>query len=260
MTSSKGLPFQKTIKQLRAKATHNLAMHHPHAWHVIKQEEASLDHFVHETEEMAAASALTGALLIGGVSADSVVQAQIIPPENTPITENITIEKPSMPIHATLSQTLRRTVPATPQKMDIQTAAIVSQKIKSITKITVSSELDGMTLNTDYGYMGAEQHLPRFPGDTVADHESYKASGITPKTGAFGYFADTQDSLTKEMIEQEKYYMAVQSFLSPQWDGSGMHYKDWIQYRKVLVINPINGKGVVAVVGDAGPATWTEKQ
>ena len=38
--------------------------------------------------------------------------------------------------------------------------------------ISVSAELDGKRLNTTYGIIGQEQHLPRFPGDSIFSHFS----------------------------------------------------------------------------------------
>ncbi|MBI2008442.1 hypothetical protein HYS82_02190, partial [Candidatus Amesbacteria bacterium] len=34
---------------------------------------------------------------------------------------------------------------------------------------------------------------------------------------------------------------------------------DWYKYRKVVVVNSANGKTVIAVVADSGPAAWTGK-
>jgi hypothetical protein len=45
----------------------------------------------------------------------------------------------------------------------------------------------------------------------------------------------------------------------PDWDKRQPYLRDWYKYRKVLVINPANGKSVIAVVADAGPANWTGK-
>ena len=92
----------------------------------------------------------------------------------------------------------------------------MSQRYRSISKISVKAVLGGKRLNRSYGYIGAEQHLMRFAGDTISSHFStesemhdYGASGMAPGRGAWGYIED---------IEKEKYYIAVQTFLSPGWD------------------------------------------
>ena len=65
--------------------------------------------------------------------------------------------------------------------------------------------------------------------------------------------------MTKEDYLREKYYVAVQTLYLPDWHKRWNYLKDWYKYRKVIVVNPENGAGVVAVVGDSGPASWTGK-
>lgn len=163
------------------------------------------------------------------------------------------------PTSIVLKESLLEVLPARIGKLSPDVSEVVSQRIFSTLGIQAYSVLDGNELNLDYGYMGAEQHLPRFPGDTIAMHDEYQSKGITRSTGAFSYFVPSKAHLTDEAIQQEKYYMAVQTFYAPQWSENAIAYKNWIMFRKVLVINPENGRAIVAVVGDAGPARWTGK-
>lgn len=132
--------------------------------------------------------------------------------------------------------------------------------------MSVSAELEGKRLNRSYGLIGAEQHLARYPGDTMETHfdnpddaNTYYSSGMAPGLGAWGYFAPSQDQFTDKDAMREKYYIAVQTFLSPDFTSRVSEYRDFFKFRKMLVVNPQNGKGVVAVIGDAGPAAWTGK-
>jgi len=131
----------------------------------------------------------------------------------------------------------------------------------------VSASLDGKQLNTTYGYIGAEQHLARYPGDTLYTHfdnayenAHYADSGMAPGLGAWGYFASSKDEMTSEENMEEKYYVAVQTFLAPGYADDPTGYNNFFKFRKMLVVNPENGRAVVAVIGDAGPAPWTGKQ
>lgn len=131
----------------------------------------------------------------------------------------------------------------------------------------VKPEIDGIRLNRSYGYIGAEQHLMRYPGDTMASHFStadeafvYGKSGMAPGRGAWGYFTTSKYEMTQKDIDREKYYLAVQTFLAPGFHDNVKKYVDFFKYRKMLVINPQNGKAMVVVIGDAGPAQWTGKQ
>ena len=66
--------------------------------------------------------------------------------------------------------------------------------------------------------------------------------------------------MTTQDSAREKYYIAVQTFLSPGFDQRFAEYRDFYKYRKMLVVNPQNGKAVVTDVGDAGPSPSTGKQ
>lgn len=130
----------------------------------------------------------------------------------------------------------------------------------------VEPEIDGKRLMHTYGYIGAEQHLMRYPGDTMESHFDnpndaalYYSSGMAPGRGAWGYFASNQ-GLTEQDIEREKYYIAVQTFRAKDYATRTSDYRDFFKFRKMLVVNPNNGRAVVVVIGDSGPAVWTGKQ
>lgn len=132
--------------------------------------------------------------------------------------------------------------------------------------IRVSSELEGKKLNRSYGLIGQEQHLTRYPGDTMSTHfdseeeaKIYWPQGMAPGRGAWGYFANSKESLTEEDKMREKYYIAVQTFLAPDFLNRVKEYVDFFKYRKMLVVNPNNGMSMVADIADAGPAEWTGK-
>ncbi len=133
--------------------------------------------------------------------------------------------------------------------------------------ITVKPEINSFRLLHTYGYIGAEQHLMRFPGDTMeghfqnpADEALYYSSGMAPGRGGFGYFAKSRTDMTQDQIDKEKYYIAVQTFLAPGIENKRREYIEFFKFRKMLVVNPNTGRGIVAVIGDAGPAVWTGKQ
>lgn len=133
-------------------------------------------------------------------------------------------------------------------------------------RLNVSAELGGKRLNRSYGLIGQEQHLARYPGDTIYSHfdtkeekEVFGEEGMAPGRGAWGYFAPSKAEFSKKDAMREKYYIAVQTFSAPGFYEHVSEYRDFFKYRKMLVVNPENGRGVVTVIGDAGPATWTGK-
>ncbi len=135
----------------------------------------------------------------------------------------------------------------------------IISSVKHLYGLNVTTELDGNRLNTDFGYIGAEQHLPRFPGDSSSQHDQFQSVGLTPGRGAWGYFAKTKSDLTPDLIAKEKYYFAVQTLYLPDWSTRLAYLRDWYKYRKMMAINPVNGKVIIGVVADSGPAWWTGK-
>ena len=144
------------------------------------------------------------------------------------------------------------------------------QKVSDILSRTfgfkVTPELEGKRLNRSYGLIGAEQHLARYPGDTLSTHfdsqedrKSYWQSGMAPGLGAWRYFALSKEELTDLDKDKEKYYIAVQTFLSKDFNSRFTEYRDFYKYRKMLVVNPNNGRAIVADIADAGPSEWTGK-
>ncbi len=145
--------------------------------------------------------------------------------------------------------------------------ASISATLSKNFGMTVAPQINSLRLNRSYGLIGSEQHLARYPGDNMSTHfdgnqedaEKYHSSGMAPGLGAWGYFATSKSQMTEEDVMREKYYIAVQTFLAPDFNSRVAEYRDFFKYRKMLVVNPENGKAVVAVIGDAGPAEWTGK-
>lgn len=130
----------------------------------------------------------------------------------------------------------------------------------------IKGELEGIRLNRNYGLIGGEQHLYRYPGDNLYAHADnaldwakYGSAGIAPGLGAWGYFAPSKQDFREIDKTRERYYLAIQTFLSPGFAENVGRYRDFFKFRKMLVISPQGGQAVVAVVGDAGPAEWTGK-
>jgi hypothetical protein len=142
----------------------------------------------------------------------------------------------------------------------------ISQVLSRDFGINVTSELEGKRLNRSYGLIGQEQHLMRYPGDNLSTHFDTEGEsmlhwqhGMAPGLGAWRYFADSREQLTEKDKNREKYYIAVQTFLSKDFTSRFTEYRDFYKFRKMLVVNPNNGRAVVADIADAGPAEWTGK-
>lgn len=132
---------------------------------------------------------------------------------------------------------------------------------------SIKADINGLRLNRTFGVIGAEQHLVRFPGDSMAGHldasgPNYKliySSGMAPGRGAWGYFAKSKLEFSDLDSQREKWYIAVQTFAAPDYKGRLSEYRDFFKYRKMLVVNTKTGQAVVCDIADAGPAVWTGK-
>ncbi len=163
--------------------------------------------------------------------------------------------------HHILAQTFESFLPKQVRPLYRNEEKFLEKIVSDVTGIPVKATLEGEHLNTIYGKIGAEQHLRRYPGDTLSQHGTLEdqAEGMAPGLGAWGYFAPTKGELTDDLIEKEKWYAVVQTLYLPDWNTRQPHLKNWYKHRKVMIVNTENGKAVVASIADSGPAAWTGK-
>lgn len=160
-----------------------------------------------------------------------------------------------------LTDTLKKLLPDVVRPLSRNEEKVLEYVIKDVTGVSVKASLESEHLNTSYGVIGAEQHLKRYPGDSMFGHgdEKYNRSGMAPGLGAWGYFAKSKETLTPSLEDSEKWYAVVQTLYLPDWNTRQPYLKNWYKYRKVLIINVDNGNAVVCSIADSGPAAWTGK-
>ena len=237
------------LKNLQAESV--LRSHHPQA---VAQLEAAGVHpgsLRSHAAKLLSAGAVAGSLMISSPSSLPAVAA--LPPSARFATA------PSPAGRESTIQTLTPLLPGSYGHLDFGNETKVSDYLHRYFGIHATAELEGNRLNHSYGLMGAEQHLPRFPGDAAFEHGSFIQAGLTPGRSAWGYFASSRGQLTTDLIAKEKYYFAVQTLYLPDWSVRLSYLRDWYKYRKVVAINPQNGKILIGVIGDAGPAQFTGK-
>jgi hypothetical protein len=156
---------------------------------------------------------------------------------------------------------LKSSLPAKTQPLDGSQERYLGQFLSNLTGVKVNANLEGEHLNTVYGLIGEEQHLRRYPGDTLSQHGEGDeiAEGMAPGLGAWGYFASSKENLSPNLAETEKWYAVVQTLYLPDWGKRLKYLINWYKYRKVLIVNTDNGNAVVAAIADSGPAAWTGK-
>lgn len=249
MDNSLGNILQKHHRRIKRRiARHEKA----HAW--LKEKGLSVGELRQKSARLLTAGALAGALLLNPGTIDL--------PQLAANTVGKVFAKPSPRenLKNTLTLSLSSILPKEPAPLNGETETILSSIFKKYLGINATAQISGNHLNTTYGYTGEEQHLARFPGDDLTSHDQRQDVGMAPSLGAWGYFADSKESLTPEVVDMEKYYIAVQTLYVPNWNTRQPYLKDWYKFRKVLVVNPKNGQAAVAIIGDSGPANWTGKQ
>ncbi|OGM30111.1 hypothetical protein A2801_03870 [Candidatus Woesebacteria bacterium RIFCSPHIGHO2_01_FULL_41_10] len=235
----------------------------------LDQKGISLSKLREHSNKIIAAGALASALALAPPQGD-----HLLPPPKE-IIEKVTRSSSSLPVETNavvLRKVLSQVLPEEPRALTEHEEKTLEQVILETTGVKAKANLEGEHLNTTYGLIGAEQHLRRYPGDTLAQHkpdadeyggervDEIIEEGITPGLGAWGYFAPSKEAFTPDLEETERWYAVVQTLYLPDWEKRQPYLKDWYKYRKVLIVNTENGKAVIASVADSGPAAFTGKQ
>lgn len=227
----------------------------PHAHEFFKNSGIDLSQIRKHSAKLTLAGAITGALLLSPGNQKNL-------PTPVEISKNVkTLGETSEAPQKKLLDELGKLLPETQRALTRDEEKRLEVLFRETLGVNSKATLEGEHLNTTYGFIGAEQHLRRYPGDVLSNHGSLadQKEGIAPGLGAWGYFAPSREKLTPELIETEKWYAVVQTLYLPDWNTRQPYLRDWYKYRKVLIVNTVNGQAVVAAIADAGPAAWTGK-
>lgn len=254
------LKFKDKLLERHSQAKRSFSQNHPHAKAFFEDSGINLSNIRQHSTKMLAAGTMAGALLLtsGKAYAENL-------PLPAPVASAVTssVATPATISDEDLANQLQKILPPinnafNPPFLNLQEEKLIGKIIEKGTGVKAVSTLEGEHLITAYGYIGAEQHLRRWPGDTISLHGKYAdVEGMAPGNGGFGYFADGMQD--KEGIEREKYYVNAPLMYLPDWDKRLRYLVNWYKFRKMIVVNPDNGHAVVGVMGDAGPAAWTGK-
>lgn len=204
------------------------------------------------------AGALTGALLLSPpASVAPLPSPHEVVEEHRHEEKKVAVSSPK----ENLVKSFSKVLPERPRPLSREEEKFLESVIQNLTGVPAKATLEGEHLNTTYGYIGAEQHLRRFPGDTLQEHGDAEVikEGMAPGLGAWGYFAPSRSELTPELEETERWYAVAQTLYLPDWNTRQPYLKNWYKHRKVLIVNTQNGNAVVAAIADSGPAAWTGK-
>lgn len=248
-SSSDAAKLIASLKKKAALSEKHLRQHHPQAVALLESAGVKPGKIREHAAKIATAGALTGTLLLGSPAASRVPL----------LAEAHYAMSTTSQLQNMLTQQLADVLPKEVVNLMPEQEIKIKQILKNIWGLDANAELEGERLNRSYGLIGLEQHLPRFPGDTIYNHDLFQDAGITPGLGAWGYFSLSSQEMTKEISQKEKYYVAVQTLYLPDWEKRLTYLREWYKYRKVVVVNPLNGKTILCDIADSGPADWTDK-
>jgi len=243
------------LKSLEAKQS--LFGAYPHVEKYLAEKGLDLSKLREHSAKVITTGALTGTLLF---APPMMVKDLPSPKEIVKSIADWETASPEAP-QKLLLDSLKEVLPAGTRPLDRSQEKTLEQIFDRVVGVKTKAALEGEHLNTTYGYIGAEQHLMRYPGDTMKTHPKVAQDdeGMAPGRGAWGYFAPSKTQLSDNLVETEKWYAVVQTLYLPDWSRRQPYLRDWYKYRKVLIVNTTNGNAVVAAVADSGPAAFTGK-
>jgi len=235
------------LKSLEAKRS--LFEKYPHVEKFFADKGLDLSKIREHSAKIIATGAITGTLLFAPPNLAKNVPALANIVKNLSDFQNA---PPGASPQETLLSSLQQILPQKIGPLDRTQEKTLEQVFRETIGVDSKANLEGEHLNTTYGYIGAEQHLARYPGDNMAIHPKIPQldEGMAPGLGAWGYVP----------AADEKWYAVVQTLYLPDWAKRQPYLSNWYRYRKVLIVNTINGNAVIADIADSGPAAWTGKQ
>jgi hypothetical protein len=248
--------FRDLLKLKSLEAKTNFQKNFPKAHQFLLEKGLEMNKLRAHSAKILASGALTGTLLIAPPTGVGELPS---PSEIVKSIDDLNKDENRLP-QKEFIDSLKQMLPNEVRPLSRDEEKRIEVVIKNITSIDARGSLEGEHLNTIYGYIGAEQHLKRYPGDVLENHGPYYKEGMAPGLGAWGYFAKSKADLTEDLIKKEKWYAVVQTLYLPDWGSRQPYLKNWYKHRKVLVVNTKNGNSVVAAVADSGPAAFTGKQ
>ncbi|HKB88389.1 MAG TPA: hypothetical protein VKC53_01930 [Patescibacteria group bacterium] len=253
--------FKNKLKQKNLEVKKAFNETYPHVEKFFNDRGISLSKIREHSAKVITAGALTGTLLFSPPIITNVMPNPTEIVKNLAYSNNDKSAVNSIPPAQSLLSGIQNYLPDKIGPLTRSQEKNIEKIFSDTVGVSTKANLEGEHLNTTYGYIGAEQHLVRYPGDTIANHDlTPDDEGMAPGKGAWGYFAPSKDKLTEQDVQNEKWYAVVQTLYLPDWSNRQPYLRNWYKYRKVLVVNTINGNAVVADVADSGPAAFTGKQ
>ena len=252
-TTAQSARFRDLLKLKSIESKNSFKDNFPEAHQFLLEKGLELGKLRQHSAKLISAGALTGSLLLSPPTGATQLPAPLDVIQNVDTSNSDTVPQEEF------INSLKTLLPSEVRPLARDEEKKLEVVIEGITGVPAKATLEGEHLNTTFGYIGAEQHLKRYPGDILENHGPYFKEGIAPGLGAWGYFAKSKANLTPTLEETERWYSVAQTLYLPDWNSRQPYLRDWYKYRKLLIVNTVNGNSVVTALADSGPAAWTGK-
>ena len=257
MPASQVQPKLAKLQQMYQSTKDRFHQTHSHASGWLNNQKLSVEDFRQKSQQLLAATSLAGSIAMNKLPVDLQVNQNLLAMERKQ--KDDLLAQAGEEERRAVMEKLKSVAQLPPGHLESEDELYLERQLSDMLGFSVAAELDGHRLNHSIGIMGGEQHLYRFPTDSLDSHDAYLEAGIAPNRGAFGWFTENGE-LTQKGVDREKYYFAVQTLYLPDWNTNHQQLKPWYKFRKMIAVNPAEEVAVVGVVGDAGPAQWVQKQ
>ncbi len=255
---------RRRLKLKHFKAKNSFTRKHPHVDRILKEKGLDPAKLREHSAKVIGAGVITGSVLLSTPNVSGILPTA---DDLIGISRNKHVEKRASQKDVVVDS-LKSILPKKIRPLERNEEKLIEQIFEKAMGVKSRASLEGEHLNTTYGRIGAEQHLRRYPGDTYAQHANDPSDdissdildeGMVSGLGAWGYFSNSKEGLTPDLVETEKWYAVAQTLYLPDWNMRQPYLKNWYKHRKVLLVNTENGNALVAAIADAGPAAFTGK-
>jgi hypothetical protein len=184
--SAEKLRQKLKLKHLETKR--KLSEKYPKADKFFKSKNLDASKIRQHSAKILSAGAIAGALFLSAPS-----NVKLLPPPHE-LYEKYKTQKKIVEVEQSnklIIDTLASVLPERPRPLDRSEEKFLEQIFGNVIGIPARATLEGEHLNTTYGFIGAEQHLRRYPGDTLLQHGEgdVLSEGIAPGLGSWGFCA-----------------------------------------------------------------------
>jgi len=185
--------YRNKLKLKRFEAERKLSDRYPDFSAALKRQKVDLAKLREHSSKLISAGVLAGTLMLLNPQEKKITPL-------TSLAENLKEGKNKIGqsnLREILVSNLKAILPERPRPLLPAEEGVLESLFRQVFGLKATATLDNQHLNTTYGLIGKEQHLRRYPGDSLKEHGEDKLileEGMAPGLGAWGYFAPSREN------------------------------------------------------------------